>query len=817
MQRFASNTVRLPFRLHALSLALAAGAVTFISPVIQAQASVASTQRNYDLPAGSLATTLNRIAVEAGLALSVEPALVEGRRSHPVRGRFDAETALREALRDSGLQLQQTSAGSYTLAPLPEGAVMLQKVTVEGSSPFDAPPEPGGLKADYQSSATKMPLSIRETPQAITVVTRESMDRRQVRDLTSALELTAGLVPAASSTIGGPFAGRGLEANEQFNLRGQELNGQRDIRVDGFALSSPELDLALFERVEVVKGPSSMLYGQGSLGGFINFIRKKPQAEARTTVVGQFGSWDTYRAEFDTTGALTESGDLRGRFVAAYDDAGSFIDGVWTKSTVLAPNFEWQVAEKTRLYLDLVYQDADFLPSHGVPLRVDGNKLHMPDIPRSRMTGEPASTDSYSDSRIVTARIDHELSDNWLATLALQGGNQKFGRYFDNYAHGGLDADGNTYLYADTYTTDDDFWAGELRVDGRFTAFGREHQVLMGVERNRRSYDSTFQYQQVGFGNIYTDEYPTDGTRATDLVPVTWSGFTENTGAYLQFLLGITDRMKILAGARYDEAEQTGGTDEMKNDEVTMRAGVTYDVSQNITAYAMYGESFSPVDSLTWDEKLLDPESGKGYELGLKSEWLDGRLGVTLALYRQDLDNIPIPDPVHPEGSISGGEQRNDGVEIEVSGSPLPGLEIVAGIGWVDSDYTNRDDPEYGLVPYGSIERNGGLYVSYELQEGMLRGLGAGITYTYVGTRSFAYAGLVDMGYVNGATSDQLWFDGFDRTDFSVFYTALENWDISLQVRNVFDDTYIERMRDIESNNYFGSPRAYLLRVAYEL
>lgn len=812
MQRFTHAV--LPFRLRALSAALAAGSAVFATSVA-AQAPVASTQRNYDLPAGSLATTLNRIAVEAGLALSVEPALVEGRRSHSVRGRFDAETALREALRDSGLQLQPTSAGSFTLAPLPEGAVMLQKVKVEGRSPFDPPPEPVGMKADYQSSATKSTLSIRETPQAITVVTRESMDRRQVRDLTSALELTAGLVPASSSTIGGPFAGRGLEMNEQFSLRGQDLNGQRDMRVDGFALSSPELDLVLFDRVEVVKGPSSMLYGQGSLGGFINFIRKKPQAEARTSVVGQIGSWDTYRAELDTTGTLTENGELRGRLVAAYDDSGSFIDGVWTKSTVLAPNVDWQINDKTQLYLDLIYQDSDFRPSHGVPLRVDGDKLHMPDIPRSRMTGEPPSTDSYSDSRIATARVDHQLNDDWLVTLALQGGNQKFGRFFDNYAHGGLDEFGDTNLYADTYTTDDDFWATELRVDGRFEAFGREHQVLMGLERNRRTYESTFAYQLVGVGNIYTNEYPSDGTRAVDLDADSWSGFTENAGAYAQFIFGISDRMKILAGLRYDETEQTTDADDATKDDVTTRVGLTYDLSSNLTTYAAYGESFSPVEEQTYDHKLLDPKTGESFEVGLKSDWFDGRLGVTLALFRQELNNVPIPDPAHPDGSISGGEQRNDGVEIEVSGSPMPGLEIVAGYGWVDSEYTDRADPEYGLVPYGTIEENGGISVSYELQEGMLRGLGAGFTYTYVGTRSFAYAGLVDQGYVTGATSDQLWFDGFERTDFNFFYTALENWDLSLQVRNVFDDTYIERMRDIESNNYFGSPRAYLLRAEY--
>jgi TonB-dependent siderophore receptor len=691
----------------------------------------------------------------------------------------------------------------------------LSKIRVEAESEADP------FKANDQESATKSTLSIRETPQAISVVTSESMDERQVRDVTSALELVAGLVPSSESTLGGPFAGRGLEQSEGFSLRGQTLNNARDIRVDGFVMAASQFDVALFDRIEVLKGPSSTLYGQGSLGGFINFVRKKPTAERNLDVSLQAGSWNTYRAEADITGALDDAADWQGRLITAYDDGDSFIDGVWTRKGVVAPSMRWQPREGTTVLMEALYQKDTFVPSHGVPLFVENNRLRMPSIPRSRFIGAPSANDSSSRNEAVDLRVDQTLSDTWLATLLLEKGRNKFARYFDNYGHGGLSEAGDTKLYADTYRQKDDLWSGELRVDGFFEAFGRKHQVLLGVERRENEFSGAFAYSYVGVGNIYSGEFPTDGTLARDLPVDTWTGENRNSGAYAQFLFSVADRTKILAGLRRDRAEQAAGVDEQTKEATTLRVGVTHDVADNITAYATYGESFNPVEQLAFDNTLLDPERGKAVEAGLKTEWFDRRLGVTLALYQLELDKRPIPDPdpahqaLNPDASISAGLQRNRGLEIELNGSPFPGFTIAAGAAWGTSKYVDRNDPSFGLVPYGFINRNAGAYAAYEWQDGALRGFGAGATYTYVGKRSFAYGGLVDLGFVNNATSDQLWFEGYDRTDLNFFYNGLTDWRFALQVRNVFDQTYIEHMRDIESNNYFGAPRAYLMTARY--
>jgi iron complex outermembrane receptor protein len=201
-----------------------------------------------------------------------------------------------------------------------------------------------------------------------------------------------------------------------------------------------------------------------------------------------------------------------------------------------------------------------------------------------------------------------------------------------------------------------------------------------------------------------------------------------------------------------------------------------------------------------------------GYEAGLKSEGFGGRLGATLAVFRQQLDNSPIPDPFDENASISAGQQRTDGVEIEVSGSPVDGLTLGFSAAWYDGEYTDKADPAYGMKPYAFIESQYTVFASYELQAGALRGLGFGITAVSLGDRWLGYPGMSE--WVDNA-EDEVRLDGYERYDFNVFYRGFKHWDIALQVRNATDETYIERFRDIESNNYFGAPRAYLLRAEY--
>lgn len=774
-----------------------------------------SQQRRFDISAQPLADALTAFGRQSGVQVSVDGALVRDLVSPGVRGAMTAEEALSRLLQGSGLLHRRIGPDTVTLERgAPAGAVVLSPVRVEGAAVArfgDAPPEPGGFKAEHQTTATKSPLSIRETPQAITVTTRESIDARQARDLTSALELTAG-VSTARAADGGPFAGRGLGGGEGFALRGQELDGKRDVRIDGVVVSSNAFDLAPFERIEVVKGPSSTLYGQGSLGGFINMVRKKPKPEFEASATAVAGSFSTRRAEADVTGALDSAQRLLGRLTVAYDDSGAFIDGVETRVAVFAPSFEARIGERTRALFQILYQDDEYTPSRGIPLRLEGDRLRIPEVARSLFAGVPSQEESNAQNLLATARVDHELSDRWLASLFLERGGQNRERFFDSYANAGyLDTSGAVYVYSDTSTTEDRNWAGELRLDGAFDVLGREHKALFGLERNRRRTDLAFGYTYLGMGNLYTGDFAAGailpggaGNQPFDFDIRTISA---NTAPYVQLTLNPVDRLKVLAGARYDSSEIdrrnniTGAVDDKDDNAFTMRLGLSYELTANITGYAIYGESFEPsVDARSVSGDILEPVTGEGYEAGFKTEWFGGALGATIAVFQQELDKVPITDPSNRQFQINGGLQRTRGLEVEASGSPLPGLTVGAASTFLHSEFIDVRDDNFGLSPDGA-ERQSSLFLRYEIQNGPLQGVGLGATLVSVGERHTLGTGINEV------------MDGYERVDFGLSYAATEGVDLSLSVRNAFDERYIVRLRDRFQDNFFGSPRAVLVRA----
>lgn len=811
-------TVVRRFQLSPFVMALSAAFAT-LPAAAQSEAprsADASARQRYDIPAGTLTSALNRFAQRAGVELSFDPALSAGKSSTGLRGDYGVEDGFAALLAGSGLRPVLTPNGAWSLQALPpEGLTVLPAVKVEAQlqNPFDRPPERAGLKADYQDSATKSSLSIRETPQAISVITRDSIEARQALDLNSALELAAGV-----STAGKAFAGNSPRKGEGFVLRGQELDSNRDVRIDGFTAGGDHnnFDLAPFERVDVVKGPSSMLYGQGSLGGFINLLRKRPQAERSLQVSAQAGSYDTYRVEADAAGALNAAQTVLGQATLAYEDSGSFIDGVQSQRLVIAPGVQWNLSERTRLFADLIWQDDTFVASLGIPLRQDGNELKPPKIPRSFYFGVPSGDDSEASALHTTLRLEHELSDRWLTSLQLHHSRNRLLGLADSYGYG-FDEDGNTPLYASWVGQQDESWAGELRVEGRFDAFGREHRLLAGAEKNR--FDNLawggYTAASIGSANIYDGslaEAPRIDARS---LPRAYDGRVNgsNEAAFAQVMFSVLDRTRVLLGARYDRArmkdvfngESATGDDIQDDKKLTGRVGLVQDFGDTLSAYAVYAQSFNPVLAMS-RSGVLEPETGEGYEAGLKGEWLDGRLGATLAVFRQELDNRPIPDPTNGPNDgfqISSGLQRADGVEVEITGTPLPGWTLSLASSWLDAEYVDRLDPDYGKTPGGTIKRQTALYTSYELQGGALRGLGGGATLVSVGERIV----LSGDNYVVG---------GYERLDLHAFYKGWQRWEVSLLLRNVTDETYVERVNSAYLySHFFGSPRALLLRAQY--
>lgn len=672
----------------------------------------------------------------------------------------------------------------------------------------EANTEEESLKAETQSSSSKLDLSLRETPQSVSVITQESLRARQVVDFGQALEMSAGVNQFSGP---GPFGGLPTFGFNEVTIRGIAVDSVHDVREDGFINTTYFAipDMAIYERIDVVKGPSSVAFGRGSAGGIINRIRKKPLDEARGEVSLSFGSFDTYRADIDLTGPLNGAKSVRGRVIAAYSDEGSFVDGVETNRTLLAPSIAFDLTDTTRLLLEGLYQHEAFVPNTGFPLvEVSDGRYQAPNVRRSLHVGVPARNDNKWDIYSGKIQLGQAIGDNWFATLRLNANQTKSPIQADRYAYG-FD-NGDTQMVRNDFAIDRDIWAGELQIAGDLDVGGMPVKVAGGIEYSDNDYHRRGAYAYLGFANIYAGDFA-----ALPDAPVE-PGFEYTTrnkasSAYLQAQIRPIDRLAVLIGLRYDDADAehnaltTATISRKKDDDITGRIGLTYDVNDNISVYGMYGRSFLPtIFDVGENGQILDPETGEIYEAGVKSEWLEQRLAINAAVYRIDRDKIPVSVPPTFVFAVSSGLQRSEGFEIEINGQPLPGWNLSVAYNRLDSAFKDPRDPFFGATPGGTADWQAGLFTSYEVQSGPLQGFGVGATVFAIDDRGVS-------------TFSRGMLDGYERVDLNLFYKGLPSWEFALSIRNVLDERYVEAADRTSAYAQFGSPTAALLTVRRKL
>jgi TonB-dependent siderophore receptor len=810
-----------------LAALMATTGIALLQPTSSRAADTTTAQSgavSFDIPAQPMTEALIQFGRQAKLQTSADAALIQNLRSQAVRGRMTWQDAIAALLAGSGLTYRLN--GSMVVIEMDpaaaNGVVPLSPLIVEGEAADalygDLPLEPGGFKAEYQSSATKTPQTIKETPQAIGVVTQDNMKQRQVQGLGQAVETIAGVTQGAEP---GPFAGRNVTGFATYQIRGVTTEAYYDVREDGFLAPAQTgtRDLAPYERVEVVKGPSSTLYGRGSAGGFINLVRKKPLSEFQVEFDASAGSYDFYRGEGDITGPLFDSDRARARMVVAYENAGSFVDGVKSHREVVAPSFELDVTESTRLLLHATYQGDQFIPHYGLPLQTDGEDFKAPKVRRSLHFGVPQGEleDNNRDLASGGLQLDQEIEDNWLATLRLAKSWSRGNQHADNYAYGALQPNGDVTVYGASDEKVVDVWSGELLVNGKFDLFGGKTNLTFGTEASDMDYTRHSETVYVGLANIYDDNFD---DLLTPGVPV--SQYDQDTtfrshGIFGQVQYRMFDRLGILLGGRYDWTRQrnrsvSGGTPDTTRssfEAFTGRAALTFDITDQVTAYGQYAEIFQPntFDVASPGGAALEPVTGHIYEVGVKSDWFDGKLGVNASIFRIERENVPIPDPNNGPGdsfSIPSGLQRADGIELEINGEPLPGWDLSFGGTLLDSRFIDRRDPNYGNSPPDVADWQLGFYTSYTLQSGPLEGFGLG-------------AGLyaVDRRPVTASSSGTI--AGYKRLDLQAFYKGFEPVDFMFQVRNVFDEHYVEALERPNGLNHFGAPRSFMATVRLRL
>ena len=661
----------------------------------------------------------------------------------------------------------------------------------------------GDGKRDYQvpdaTTATKTDALLRDIPQSIQVIPQQVLEDQQVQKLEDALENVSGVQQTLSSlNIASGFLIRG------FDTRNIYRDGLRD--PTNFISGS---ELANIDRIEVLKGPASVLYGQGELGGLVNLVTKQPLAEPFYSVQGTIGNYNTYGGAIDLSGPLNESRTLLYRLNASAQRTETFIDYSEIERYQIAPVLTWQMGENTTLTLEGDYQDRRYPEVPGLP--AVGTVLSNPfgELPRTRFLGDPDFNFRAIESLRVGYRFEHRFNENWAVRNSFKAAFQSLDSQFAFPV--GLQNDNRTFaqLYAANNKPDDrDVYAVDTNVVGKFQTGSVEHQVVFGVDFNSFSVSRNIILAQLAPIDIFNPVY---GRKPGNIVRrIITEDHTESLGFYIQDQISLLENLKLVLGGRFDIVDQKqenlvfSTTNDQDDEAFSPRIGIVYQPIEPVSLYASFSRSFSPVTPGTFltSGEAAAPERGTQYEVGIKADFLQGRLSSTLAFYELTRSNVLTPSPTDPFASVQTGEQRSRGVELDVAGEILPGWKVIASYAYTDAQITEDNRYEVGNQLINVPENSASLWTTYELQRGDLSGLGFGIGLRYVGDRE-------------GDLENSFELPSYFRTDATVFYRR-DNFRAALNINNLFDIEYFEAAQNGRAGISPGAPFTVIGTVGWE-
>ncbi|MFQ4136840.1 TonB-dependent siderophore receptor [Nodosilinea sp. PGN35] len=653
-----------------------------------------------------------------------------------------------------------------------------------------------GYNPTRTSTATRTDTPLRYVPQSVQVIPRAVIEDRGVTELDRALE-TAGSVVSAG--------GRGTSVfGPGFLIRGFPIRGA--IFRDGIStFSLAPLSTNDVEQVEILRGPASVLFGQGEPGGILNLVSKQPLGEPFYSVGATVGSFSTFGGNTDLTGPLTEDGSVRYRLNLSYENVGSFRDFVDGERLLVSPTLTWDIGPDTSINFFSQYARDRETIDEGIPFTADGPV----DVPRSRFVGEDFGEFSQ-DQFTLGYRLNHDLNEDWSlrhATQYLQYSPRRFWPAYDFFDETTGDIDRTEYFAGGNYRR----LFTNAEAVGRFSTGSVNHQVLVGVE-----YRNVLEQPEFQFSNFYTPINVFNPVYTGIPYAIEPEFFRDDTistwGFYAQDQIEVLPNLKFLAGIRYDVASQFRTTQDLgdpredftqTDSAFSPRLGVVYQPIEPVSLYASYTRSFSPSfgASLNADGSNFDPETGQQFEVGAKVDISD-RLSLNLALFDLRRQNVRTPDLTNPRLSVQTGEVTSRGIELNLGGEILPGWNITSSYTFLDATVTRDNRPAVqGNRVANAPDNQFSLWSTYEIQEGDLQGLGFGLGLFYLSDRA-------------GDLRNTFTLPSYFRTDAALFYRR-DNWRAQLNVENLFNINYFTASDEFQFANP-GAPFTVTARVAVE-
>ncbi|BAY68246.1 TonB-dependent siderophore receptor [Anabaena sp. FACHB-709] len=626
------------------------------------------------------------------------------------------------------------------------------------------------------STGTRTDTLIRDIPQTIQVVPEQVIKDQRVTRLRDALLNIGGVVQD------GGFG----STSDQIGIRGFFGDGTfgGSILVDGFKDGRGGIrETANVERIEVLKGPASVLYGGVQPGGVINLVTKQPLRDPYYNAELSVGSFSTFRPSIDISGPLNSDKTLLYRLNSVYETSDGFRDfNQDVQRFFISPTLKWEIGKATNLTLQFDYLNDERPFDRGFLAFGEG----IIDTPLERFFGEPDDVRKVEEIGL-SYRLEHNFNDNWKIRNAFR---YQSSDTFD-YRAEPVRLNETTGILTRNFRSNDDYeenYTLQTDVVGKFITGSINHTLLFGVDLARFTSGGT-QSRLPGVItpsiNVFNPVYnaiPRPGLDELTNVVRNNQDRSTGLGIFLQNQIAFADNLKLLVGGRFDTVDQNStdlrdGSESGRYDSAfTPRLGIVYQPIEPISLYASYSQSFQPNFGTRVDGSILEAERGTQYEVGVKGEFLDGRLAATLAAYHITKSNIAATDLDNPDFLLPIGEQRNQGIELNVAGEISPGWNVIASYSHIDAEITRDNDGLQGNRPANVPFNTASFWTTYELQQGDLQGLGFGLGLFYVGDRQ-------------GDSSNTYIIPGYLRTDAAIYYKR-DNWRAGINIQNLFNEKH---------------------------